>query len=317
MRFCVASKRLAPLLKEVPLWAELNFEGVNEAHFQGEVVFDCCRRARGQLRVLDISSEACRRVQMPCKRSALCALAAEGLTANLESVILNGESYDGEFGDEGPMSEDEAKAFLAASPKLRSLAGAKVVDSWQVVTQILDVLPFAAAGTVVHTWHCENEGGSFADFATALTRALSARPVDALLLSSRDLDDDSPDLEDLHADASDEDEADEASKALAAVLADPVRGPVRYEGAERDGWLPALGHLCEALTPASRLRVLSPLCGLMAPEAAALADALSSGRARLESLSFGGVYVPDDDDDEEKEECAENVSLAGRRRLLS
>lgn len=202
-------------------------------------------------------------------------------------------------------NEEAARAFLAASPRLRSISGATVNGFWRDATAVLRVLPFEGRTTTLYLiperdW----ADGTFAVFADTLADALTARRVNKLTMDG--FGDDGNDFFDLFQNSASPAEADAAAVRLGAALADPHSGPTAYEGApgtyHTAGWLPALPHLCRALTPASPLRSLAPLNGLTPEEARELAAALSSGRAQLESLTVDGAYRAADG--EGAEECA-------------
>lgn len=63
IRCCIISKRWATLLREAPFWAEIDFEGANADCLNAETIVLCCRKAQGRLRVLDVSSDACKEIE--------------------------------------------------------------------------------------------------------------------------------------------------------------------------------------------------------------------------------------------------------------
>lgn len=293
-----------PLLKEPLLWAELDFQGAKAGRLTNPALLRVCRRARGELRSLDVSDgKACRRIKMTSsgRRPFLNQLADEGLTAKLESVSC----YCGSeltFGVSDAFTTLEAaKELMAASPRLRSIAGAEVYGPWEAAVEALTLLPLTKR-TEVELWPSESTAQTFVAFATALADALSSsRPTALDTLTAGNAFDLSFITLFRRGAETDPAATEAAAIRLGNVLADPLRGPRVYQWSECDsnGWLPALAHMCRALTPASPLRDLRAAVRLTDDEVAALAEALSSGRSRLESLEISDTDLYDDDDDDD------------------
>lgn len=285
VRCALVAKRWAALLSDPAFWAELNFDGANHALSDDELrgLFG---RAAGKLRSLDLSDRMC--FQITSLEPILIAMAAEGLTRNLESLVCT-------RWDQFILSLGSLRPVLAACPRLKAATVNVDGANWRSAVEVLKTVCVGGKGSsLVLRPVAAND--SLVEFATAIADALSRSRIESITFSET-YDDDAGDFGDeattfnsLRVASQDWPAAEAAAARLAAALADPIRGPRKIEtssDAERrmPDAVPAFMPLCRALTSASPLRSLQ-IGGHSVDGAhvAALAAALASGASRLETL---------------------------------
>lgn len=298
-RCALVSKQWADVLKDPELWADLDFCGVSKEHLTDDLILRLARKAAGKLRSFDVCAPEGVNVTLQLGgQPLLVAMAAEGLTANLESI----EAHDG-IQLETP---DAARQLRAACPALRHVGIAICGAAWPDSLAIIEALSVPSAATLVlcpalppHRRRGPLPTQSFPDLARGVAAALARTSIERVaFLPGSGPADDGPEpvfFDDLVFDIYRLSEAQmfanfNAILALGEALADPERGPKELSIVPPEGAaLPVFAQrVCRAvLNPQSPLRTLR-LCGLGDGNdaTATIAAALAPGRSRLESLSI-------------------------------
>lgn len=287
VRSALVSRRWAALLSEPAFWAEFSFEGANEQRLDSEVLAQLIRRAAGNLCLLDISAECCKRLALPRRvdGSALAMLAAEGLLGRLQVL----SAVEDQMVIKTP---DDARRLLAACP---SLSSAKVFISgyWPDAVAAMRLLPLAEGASVRLMLVKDGDEATtgLVAFATAVAEALAGcQPLSCITFLPTD--DWLGNLATLHrASTASASAKVQAYARLVAALADPLRGPEKIHDAfTLFGGSPIFAEICRALTPHSRLKCLYLEESFIEnDDALALADALASGPGgKLDTVCIGG-----------------------------
>lgn len=289
IRCALVSKSWAELLGRAPIWAHVSFEDATSASLDDRTLLSLLRRSQGELRCLDLSHPSCARVGLYLDgKPLLGVLAAEGLTAKLESLATTGGS---------PFTVCDASAarqLLASCPALTSTA-VSLDGEWREVAAAMLVLPGARKGCSVAlqgppTYEADP---LFPAFSSALRAGLAHCAVERLVFQERGLR-----RPGAAAGASGDPGAAAAAEKLAAALADPRTGPAEL-CSFGSCVVPVLSRLCRALTPESPLRRLllcqaggniHALTDNGGEAAAALGAALAPGRSRLDTLEILGGH---------------------------
>lgn len=327
VRAGLVARSWAALLRETEFWAELNFEGAQPELVTPELLLELARRARGQLRSFDVAAaeREWRRtlplgsMELPTGWGrwwgwgifSLPELAGRGLTARLRTLAAGRWITI--------RDADGARGLLRACPQLTSVS-LVVSNGWPDAVGAVRLLPLSGDSRVeLSLVDGADAAVGFVPFATAVAEALSACPagrggIGTLCFLGGD---DTPRAGSVRGRGTARDflenctatpEAiDAAAAQLGAALACPTAGPKRLETDENFhlSSTPVAAHLWRRLTPESRLRSFRDCPGHsnsyqeVRPSAAradpagvaALADALASGRARLERLEIDGCIM--------------------------
>lgn len=174
VRCALVAKRWAGLLGDPAFWVRLDFEGASEKRLSDEVILGLCRRAAGQLRVLDISAHCCSRNNRINESDFLEDMATAGLGAQVESFtgsqmdLWDIRSLRAAFPALSVAEVGIRVEVQKAVAALRALAGVRGVKSLRIHPSpppghedaVVPFVPFSA-------------------FAPALADALAQCPVDA------------------------------------------------------------------------------------------------------------------------------------------
>lgn len=291
VRCALISKRWAALLAEPPFYAELSFEGVRRGAVTAETLLTLVRRSRGQLRSLDLTSEASgfpRILQTGHPPLAVLeALAAEGLTGRLERLGLSTFLI---------LGAETARRLRAACPALQRAelrCGGPWRDAFAAAAAAAFDLP-GGDGVDVLT-HFRYENAIPVDLAAAAVAALARTRVRGLFVNinpGAKLPQAAP------AEPADDAVAAAAIGCLGAALCDPRRGVQEFRESSfspDNPWVVAPAVL-RALSAESPLRVLELTSRPAQPESLQLlAAALAPGRSRLEVPELGGVDFSTED----------------------
>lgn len=281
-RCALVSRRFAALLCEACFWSELEFTGARAGSLSDETVLDLCRRASGQLRVLDLSSPACDGVSLLARDPGsglplLGDLEDEGLGLFLHRLVTwrPGVPFR-HFPRLCFQTEDQAAALVAACPRLAS-AAVTVVGSPESAAAVLRVLP--AAGDKQLVVADGGEGLDWLAVAGGLCAALASSSVAEVAFENTRLDR-LPLPQGLRSAAAAEAAETAAVDRLASALASAAHGPrVLRACASGLAASPLFGPLC--LAAASRDCPLRELhleaCDFTSTAAAELAGALAGG----------------------------------------
>lgn len=212
-RCSLVSKRWAELLQEPMLWEELDFVGVASGAIDDETLLTLCRRPRGALRLLDVTSSACSGLELPlveappdqpaeglssrrrlaAPRSLLDALARENLCGHLRHLVawapnpLPERVDDTTEHDSGhryisldeALNAETARAVVAACPSLSS-ASVELDGSPKELAAALQALPAAGPKRLNICFNHRIEwtaAAALADSVAALLRSCDAHDV--------------------------------------------------------------------------------------------------------------------------------------------
>lgn len=214
---CLVSRRWAALLGEPTFWSLLDFAGSRRLDLLvDDAILELCKRSAGCLRSLDLSAFGClcgdngeeeQEQDQPASFLPLLErMAAEGLTAKLESLRTFDAEAHGRVGSMGRLvlrNAKDAQRLRAACPALRSTS-VRFRGGWQDVAAALRVLSCAGGSSAVRIAahlsprrlprvpgrdHASEAvmaaiTGGFVPFATALSQALQCCSVASLDLGS-------------------------------------------------------------------------------------------------------------------------------------
>lgn len=306
VRCALVSRDWAALLLMPAFWSLIDFDGAQSDELDDSVVLSLCRRAKGCLRSLDVSSPACENVQLRltvapggAPAPLLGVLASEGLTRSLRSLTVwrpgKVRNRDGRFRLRGPA---DARALLESCPALQ-IAAVDLDGRFPDALASLSLLPPGGAKRLRLSL---SSGTDCAALCADLSAALAQNAADKLEIIGQGY----GSMFFLGAGGHAEYRSSlgagclvsSPAAQLGAALASPATGPRVFRSSEAAfGASAVLGHLCRSLCPQSPLRslVLDRACVGNAG-AALIAAALAPGGSRIELLNISGTdcftYAP-------------------------
>lgn len=281
--------------KEPAFWSGLDFEGANDKHLNLGVFLELCRRSAGQLQVLDTSVLTFHNNDKDW--CLLKLLAQMGLTSRLRTLIT-GHHYCMDIDVPGSICK-----LLAACPSL-TCASVALNGCWSSYPAFLRTPPIGGSTSVRMKLGGDGSGGAgrtdFAAFASALAEALSACPVEQLILSPIYEHDLNPELfegivigdlfDDVDPATAATAAAEEATAALATALAHPATGPREIVNESDDlGNSPLFARMWRALSPLSYLSRVNIQSDFDGPGEEELAAALGPSRSQIKILQIGNT----------------------------